>query len=263
MTFEDATRGGRILVFAPHPDDEAIAIGGFLSRITELGDPFRIVFVTDGENNPWPHRALRHKWRLTERDRAEYAALRRAEALAALAVLGVPACAVQFLHLPDHGLARMLRRDSARFQEQFSQIVSSFEPTLIVGPSPDDLHPDHHAVARILDETRPRAAELVTYLVHGQQPAGSPRFEVRLTAAERGRKRRAILCHQTQMILSRDRFLQYAGDDERLHPFPPGQRGRIFARPVRRYWFVARSQLRIADISILPPPVRHWWFARR
>jgi hypothetical protein len=37
------------LVIAPHPDDETLAIGGFISPQTAKGAPICVVAVTDGE----------------------------------------------------------------------------------------------------------------------------------------------------------------------------------------------------------------------
>ena len=38
----------RVLVFAPHPDDEAIGCGGLIVRLVEAGVAVRVVLVTDG-----------------------------------------------------------------------------------------------------------------------------------------------------------------------------------------------------------------------
>src|SRR5262249_9852030 len=43
----------RLLVFAPHPDDDVLACGGLLQRAAAALAAVGVVFVTDGENNPW------------------------------------------------------------------------------------------------------------------------------------------------------------------------------------------------------------------
>ncbi|MFK7743149.1 MAG: PIG-L deacetylase family protein, partial [Planctomycetota bacterium] len=41
---------GRVLVFAPHPDDEVAGPGGILALHQQNGDAVRVVVTTDGTN---------------------------------------------------------------------------------------------------------------------------------------------------------------------------------------------------------------------
>src|SRR5438445_10554648 len=91
----------RLMLFAPHPDDESLACGIVIQRAVRAGAAVRVVYVTDGENNPWPQRLLERKWRLNAADRKRWGKLRRVEALAALDVLGVRGSDARFLALPD------------------------------------------------------------------------------------------------------------------------------------------------------------------
>ena len=102
-----APPGARVVVVAPHPDDEILTCGGLLDLVAARGDAPLIVAVTDGEaSHPgspaWPPERLRHE--------------RARETLAALACLGIDAACVQRLAIPDggvtaaaHDLERMLR----------------------------------------------------------------------------------------------------------------------------------------------------------
>src|SRR5438105_15586989 len=45
--------GDRVMVIAPHPDDEVIATGGVLALAASRGARVRVVYVTDGGHNPW------------------------------------------------------------------------------------------------------------------------------------------------------------------------------------------------------------------
>ena len=74
----------RVMLFAPHPDDESLAAGIFLQRAVAAGAAVRVVYATDGERNCWPQRVLEGKMRIRENDRRRWGARRRAEALAAL-----------------------------------------------------------------------------------------------------------------------------------------------------------------------------------
>src|SRR5215469_15441345 len=98
----------RLMLIAPHPDDEALACSIILQQAVRAGAAIRVVYVTDGDNNPWPQRVLERKWRLNAADRKRWGKLRRAEALAALHVLGVNALAARFLALPDQKLTTIL-----------------------------------------------------------------------------------------------------------------------------------------------------------
>src|SRR5215475_693274 len=98
----------RLMVFAPHPDDEALGCGIMLQRARAASAATRVVYVTDGENNPWPQRFLERKWRLDSHDRKRWGQLRRAECLAALRVLGHDPASACFLTMPDQGLTGLL-----------------------------------------------------------------------------------------------------------------------------------------------------------
>ena len=41
----------RLLVLAPHPDDEVIGAGGLIQEAVELGVPVKVCFLTMGDNN--------------------------------------------------------------------------------------------------------------------------------------------------------------------------------------------------------------------
>ena len=54
----------RLLVLAPHPDDESLAIGGLLRLARAVGASVRVIYLTSGENNPWAQRACERRWRV-------------------------------------------------------------------------------------------------------------------------------------------------------------------------------------------------------
>src|SRR6478672_1921631 len=43
----------RILVLAPHPDDEVLGTGGVLQEAARRGLPVRVAFLTCGDSNEW------------------------------------------------------------------------------------------------------------------------------------------------------------------------------------------------------------------
>src|SRR4051812_14363692 len=100
----------RVLVIAPHPDDESIATGGLLQAVQAAGAALRLIVLTDGDNNPWPQRWIEKRWHIGPTERARWGARRRTEAHAALRVLGIDAGVVRFLGLPDLGVTDLLMR---------------------------------------------------------------------------------------------------------------------------------------------------------
>ena len=209
------------MLIAPHPDDEALACSVILQQAVRAGAAIRIVYVTDGDDNPWPQRAVERRWRLSASDRKRWGKLRRAEALAALRVLDIGPGNIQFLALPDQGLTDLLLRDCDSPLTRIAQLIDEWSPTDILAPSVFDIHPDHNAVAVMIqlifaDFVGPRISRW-NYLVHGRSPAFFDRA-ARLSPSELeiATKRDAILRHQTQIKLSRRRFLRYATRPERF-----------------------------------------------
>jgi LmbE family N-acetylglucosaminyl deacetylase len=210
----------RTLVIAPHPDDESIAAGGLLQRAIASGGVVRVIFVTDGDNNPWPLRFLKRKLRVTDADHAEWGALRRDESRRALSVLGATADSATFLGYPDRKLTRMARHGDLSLRDALTAAIADFAPSLLVLPSSFDLHADHRAIAWFAHTVTP-ASNVVTYVVHGHSPQVRAAFRIELTAEEAARKRAAIECHQSQLVLSRARFLSYARSSEEFYEPEP------------------------------------------
>lgn len=171
---------GRVLLVAPHPDDEVLAAGGLLALLSAAGVPVEVVAVTDGEaSNPGGSVPP-----------AELAAVRRTETDAALAHLGVGR--VTRLGLPDGGAGTL---------EDPVAALELDPGDLLLGPWTGDGHPDHEAVGRGCVRAAARTgARLVEYPVwawHWGTP-GDPRIpwsrarRVDLPAAGRSAKARAI-----------------------------------------------------------------------
>ncbi len=96
----------RLLVVAPHPDDETIATGGLIQQVLAAGGAVRIVLLTHGDNNPWPQRWLERRWRIDAEARQRWGARRYAEMLKALGRLGLGHDALQSIGWPDMGVTR-------------------------------------------------------------------------------------------------------------------------------------------------------------
>jgi len=215
----------RILFFAPHPDDESLGGGGLVQKAVAVGAQMRFVFVTNGDCNPWPQRVLERSVFLDAKARRRWGARRRQEALNALAILGIgePAEA-HFLGWPDQGVTPLLMRADAEALEIICRQIAEWQPSYVITPAAEDVHPDHSAffvlVQLALDRLRRRGVlvrHVVSYLVHAPQARLSLAVRpITLSLAEKAVKAEAIQAHETQM-LSRRRFLAHARDVEPFH----------------------------------------------
>jgi LmbE family N-acetylglucosaminyl deacetylase len=225
----------RVLVLAPHPDDESLGAGGLLAHLASVGGLARVIFATNGDNAPWIQRVAERRWRISESDRQRFGARRRAEAVAALEALGFSAEDALFFDRQDQGLTADLMRGDELVVELLARELMSWRPTLLVAPSMRDLHPDHSALAVFAQLAIDRAASaaapprVVTYLVHGLKQWRAGSSIVRLTREEQARKRAAILCHASQLAVHRR---AYVGMAREIEVFAEGWDGP--PHPVRR-----------------------------
>lgn len=117
----------KVLVVAPHPDDESIGCGGTVALHVERGDCVEVVFLTSGELG------------LKQFPREKAWKIREAEARAACKVLGVNE--PRFLRLPDWTLGD----DIAAAGQKVAPFLREIAPKVIYMPHPDEWHPDHKA----------------------------------------------------------------------------------------------------------------------
>ncbi len=120
----------RVLVFAPHPDDETLGVGGMLAGLAEMGARVKLVVVTEGERGD-PAR----------RFQAPTARVRQEELRQALAILGIDEH-VQW-KLPDGECV-----DDASLRGRIQAEIHAGRPDWLLVPSPLEIHRDHVAVAR-------------------------------------------------------------------------------------------------------------------
>ncbi|MDE2271264.1 MAG: PIG-L family deacetylase [Xanthomonadaceae bacterium] len=208
--------GARLMVLAPHPDDESLATGGLLQRALSLGVDTSVVFVTDGENNPWPQRLLERRLWIGARGRQGWASRRRGEADAALRALGVRDASVYRLGWPDGGVTWKLLDDTDGMLATMRALIEREQPTVLALPDLVDRHPDHsalHVLMEMVFQSMPGTVQpaCLGYLLHGRSHPGVPRRAVfALDAAELIRKREAIAAHASQTALSGRRLLRFA-----------------------------------------------------
>jgi LmbE family N-acetylglucosaminyl deacetylase/glycosyltransferase involved in cell wall biosynthesis len=117
-------RGKRVLVLAPHPDDESLGCGGALILHRDAGDDVSVIFLTDGSAGGEAERRLR-------------------EAQTACTALGVKE--FRFWGKQD----RQLKPDDETV-ELLSAAIEELKPELVYCTSPWEYHPDHQAAYHLL-----------------------------------------------------------------------------------------------------------------
>ncbi len=136
----------RVLVLAPHFDDEVLGCGGLLLHLLAATAEVRVLFLTDSGATVSPGE-----------ERSVHAALRRREADSAGRSLGITGA--ECLGLPDGALADHLEPAAAAIR----QALVSLRPNLLLVPSPLELTADHRAafaaLYRVLAQVRDSASK--------------------------------------------------------------------------------------------------------
>ncbi len=126
---------GSVLVLAPHPDDESLGCGGDVALHCLQGDQVKVVFATDGAaGDPLGHYA-----------NCDYREVRRAEARKAGEILGVRD--LVFWEYQDGKLS-----GAEDLADRLGRLLTAERPDLIYRPSVREVHPDHWALAKAVDQ---------------------------------------------------------------------------------------------------------------
>ncbi|MGB9637556.1 MAG: PIG-L deacetylase family protein [Microgenomates group bacterium] len=197
--FPDISDKDRILVLAPHIDDETIGAAGVIQRAIERKAKIKIVYLTNGDDNLLATMTEEKTVRLSPEEFVALGQERMKEGEAATQVLGVEAKDLIFLGFPDQGLLPMFGKNFSSdkpfispatkfnhnpYQGTYKQgeiysgeqvvadlkeIISDFQPTFILVSHPRDKHPDHRAAYFFLEKTLKEMGknpEVFAYLVH-------------------------------------------------------------------------------------------------
>lgn len=205
----------RLLVVAPHPDDEVIGAWGLMRAAKLAGATVRVVVASDGAASHPASRAWPPQRRVRQR---------RRETLWALRTIGVTAAYVRFLELPDGRLDACCEALRLAFMRELNRPDA---PDLVVGPTIDDDHPDHRAVALALTAVAPRRMRRLDYGVWAAHatPARTACWTAPITAPWAA-KRFALRLHRSQAGL--------IADDPGGFVFTPAQEA-AFTRPLETF----------------------------
>jgi len=116
----------RVLVVAPHPDDETIGAGGTIARHVADGAEVELAVVTLKTGPRWPD---------------GLATIQRDQTAAACDVLGIRR--IRYLELPTAALNTVPHKD---LTGALQAVVDEFEPGTVYLPTGNDTHLDHRLV---------------------------------------------------------------------------------------------------------------------
>ncbi len=128
----DLPPGDKILVLSPHPDDDAIGLGGTLVKHHQAGCFLTTLVLTDGAAG------------VPGGDPKEVKGTRRSETEAAARHLGIQR--LIFWEEPDGALAA-----NARNAERLRETLVETRPELVYIPSFLEFHPDHRVITHLLE----------------------------------------------------------------------------------------------------------------
>ena len=201
-TFPPLTANDRIVVVAPHPDDEAIGAGGLIQQACAAGAEVHVIYLTSGDHNQIAFKLYNLRLHLSAKQYVAFGIMRQKEAARAMAGLGLSREQLTFLGYPDYGTMQIWRdywgasmpfrsdathSNAVPYEEAFAfgqpyrpenavadfvELFRRFRPTRVFVTHPADTNPDHRAAANFvrlaaleISEEQP-PPQLYYYLVH-------------------------------------------------------------------------------------------------
>jgi LmbE family N-acetylglucosaminyl deacetylase len=199
----------RILIFAPHPDDESLATAGIIKKAVEKNATVSVVVITDGSGASTPKELSEYLQKTNNINNSSLVELRYQETKDALKELGLNESSLIFLGYPDAGLRAMFedywdqpyksnmdfnqfdhspynfsyQKDvpytGANLAQNVEQIITDFKPTIIIYPDGWDEHRDHWATNAFVMYSAAETnytGQKYTYMVHEGRNWPSPPY---------------------------------------------------------------------------------------
>ncbi|MBU2699950.1 LmbE family N-acetylglucosaminyl deacetylase [Sporomusaceae bacterium BoRhaA] len=193
----------KLLVFAPHCDDETLGCAGIIHDVIQAGGQVLVVIMTNGDGFTFSTEEQFHRVFPTKIDYIHSGYVRQQESLHALQCLGVPANQVLFLGYPDRGLnsiwndywdidtpftSHFTASNHSPYSNSYqvnapysgqaifnniTKTLKEFQPNFILLPHPHDEHHDHSATWAFAISTVAQFSnrgialpKIFTYLIH-------------------------------------------------------------------------------------------------
>ncbi len=186
----------RLLILAPHCDDETLSSAGLILAAQRAGLQVRVVIATNGDGYLFATMQDFRKIYPKPADFIRLGEIRQQESLKALAILGIQPDQVIFLSYPDRGTPALWNdywaasnpyrspysRDTKSpysitynpksvyagvdYLADLTSIIEAYRPDLVVYPHPQDVHPDHWGLNVF--------SRLAITLIHHKDPTYQP-----------------------------------------------------------------------------------------
>ena len=167
------TSTDRVLIVAPHPDDETIGGAGIIRYCLENNIPVYVVVVTNGGSG-------------------SLGRTRYNESLKATSILGLPSSNITFFeytqgvdslfnenwdrtidingnHTSNFAYQNNAPYNGVSLEQNFEAVITNFKPTIIIYPNPEDSNPDHWGTSSFVEYATNKLnynGQMYTYLVH-------------------------------------------------------------------------------------------------
>ena len=170
---EPFNKDDRILICAPHPDDETICCGGVIQQAIAAGAKVKVVYLTNGDSNELAFIVYEKRLTFKKQEFLHMGEVRMQEAIAATKTLGLNESDLIFLGYPDLGTFKIFsqywdkdkprmglftKAKSVPYKQNFSfgapyvgesiladleKILLDYKPNKIFVSHPADVNGDH------------------------------------------------------------------------------------------------------------------------
>lgn len=175
------TKNDRVLIFAPHPDDETIGCAGIIQQAVKSGASVHVMYLTNGDHNELAFIVYKKRLVLFRSEFVAMGKVREEEARKAMKLLGLSDDNLTFLGYPDFGTFEMFRDywgqkkpfmslltrvNKVPYKENLSygadyypenilndvkRIIAKYQPTKIFVSHPSDVNYDHKTLYLFLE----------------------------------------------------------------------------------------------------------------
>jgi len=199
---QEFTDNDRILILAPHPDDEVMAAGGVIQKALKAKAKVRVLFLTNGDHNEPAFIVYEKRLTMRKGEFIHMGQVRSKESLEALKKLGLAEKDSVFLGYPDFGTMEILLKywgEKRPFKDlltrisrvpysnclspgapyvgesilnDIEKIIRDFKPTKVFVSHPLDVNRDHRALYLFLQIAlwdlggKAIKSDVFPYLVH-------------------------------------------------------------------------------------------------
>lgn len=168
----------KILLLAPHADDVEFGCGGMITKLGEdKSNEFLWIVASDGGGN-------------------------EKENLKAIEILELENVACQFFHYPGGSLLD----NRAMLLKELFLIKDSFKPDLVIGPSLNDFHQDHQAMAYEMIRAYKKSCSILCYELPWNQVVFNTQMFAKLEKEHIEKKYKALMSYSSQILQRRKYF---------------------------------------------------------